>query len=357
METEAGATKAVFLFVVFLFHKITKAWKVAEPSWRKALFLVGIIPIFGFISSLFKSVTIIYFFLSILLFIFWVIITKKVYLIKARKAILAYFFVLLSFVISLAILGFIASIVLASLNTAREKALQQSPIIVLPSSSNPTSSNSPQVLGDYEIKIISPTANTTSYLGDNLIFEIAAGKKISSIDIHFPPWLKIDDKNIIRQNIDKNFVFTLNLPERSMTLGFSFFKIKANYLSDNNEDINNPSDISIPVYIDTYRNPISINMFMMDKIILSLSNRSTKDGITILVVVKFSNEKNDSSMIFPLPSAFFIEDPTIAELIPEISVSTNDITSTKIKPLKEGSTKLTIQYKNITKVVDVIVTK
>ncbi|MFA6273761.1 MAG: hypothetical protein WC662_01240 [Candidatus Paceibacterota bacterium] len=142
-----------------------------------------------------------------------------------------------------------------------------------------------------------------------------------------------------------------------MTLGFSFFKIKANYLSDNNEDINNPSDISIPVYIDTYRNPISINMFMMDKIILSLSNRSTKDGITILVVVKFSNEKNDSSMIFPLPSAFFIEDPTIAELIPEISVSTNDITSTKIKPLKEGSTKLTIQYKNITKVVDVIVTK
>ena len=112
--------------------------KVVSPSWKKALFLVGIMPLMNVAIQTLKSASAIYWVLSIVAIIVWVILAKKVYLTTVGKAIGLWIINFIALLIAIGVVGVITTVALTSLSAAKQKALEQE----MPAQSQTSSQNS-----------------------------------------------------------------------------------------------------------------------------------------------------------------------------------------------------------------------
>lgn len=228
------------------------------------------------------------------------------------------------------------------------------------------------VVGDYEIKILSPLENSRVFIGQPIIIQVLAGKEITkivnvNISGHFVS--PSDPKPLSFSQKNEKGIFTVEyiIPE-----DFPFIGKKDLHVMGYIEDTMGTAPVeksfkSIQVVVDSPKTPVNLHL---------LSDLETLNGpITVklggifvngkqvpqapMVGVDFSGSGKADALISDTSVVTYkIHDESIAviEEIPFLQIGDSpENLAINIKGLKVGTTKLTVTYKGISTTIDVIV--
>jgi len=123
------AAAAVPVFVILLIcgailNAITKALKVTTPSWKKAYFMLSIMLLMGSFSKLIGGSQSLYWILTIIAAVLWIMLARRVYALTIGKAIGLWALNFLSLLVVIFIFGILSTVVLTTMMAAKGKAMQ-----------------------------------------------------------------------------------------------------------------------------------------------------------------------------------------------------------------------------------------
>ncbi len=209
-------------------------------------------------------------------------------------------------------------------------------------------------VGDYEIKILTPSPDTKLLTGQHIEIKVLAGKFIEKI---LYAGLYNEPVKIFKKNDNGIFVIDYTIPLNNKMLGRSSIYVGGS-VGDIPFDELRGKDLklhqSVKVNIDSSRIPISLKA-EHDPLTVKV-NGEIKNGlkvnVEVVIAAMFSDLPTDGAVFDSSVGTFKIADTTIA-ILDEVDFT--DFKVLYIRGLKVGTTKLTASYKGLSKVIDVIV--
>lgn len=223
--------------------------------------------------------------------------------------------------------------------------------------SSTTSANTTQAIGDYEVRVLTPIANKTFYVGDTIDVVVILGKNISQI---FMVNVGIDSNFEKNTTITKNTNSTYSVryhiePGNAFFLGPSTFQVQGLINPNMTERLTREqlrqASVSIPIILDSKSTPIK--MEAETPLTIKIGPHTTPTGP--LVAIEFADKRTAVSLDQSLVK-YTISDPSIVSIREIIydplgtgsNVKTIDLLGNKI-----GTTTLTVTYKNLSKTITV----